>query len=75
MGELGNCHSAERHLEKQLDNLESCFTAWDQRAWKAVLCCLFTGLVEVMMLLNFTSSFHLAPAPCFPISRMGCDST
>lgn len=61
--------------KSSLTTLSHVLLPWDQCAWKAVLCCLFTDLVEVMMLLNFTSSFHLAPAPCFPISRMGCDST
>lgn len=61
--------------KSSLTTLSHVLLPWDHCAWKAVLCCLFTGLVKVMMLLNFTSSFHLAPALCFPISRTGCDST
>lgn len=53
--------------ENSLTALSHVLLPWAPHAWKAVLSCLFIGLVEVMMRLNSTCSFHLTAAPCFPM--------
>lgn len=53
--------------ENSLTALSHALLPWASHAWKAVLCCLFIGLVEVMMHLNSMCSFHLTAALCFPI--------
>lgn len=76
VGELDNCHSAERHLKK---------AAW--QPWVMFYCLRIRvpgkqfSIVSSQALWRWwcylisQAPFHLAPALCFPISSLGCDST